>query len=78
MNTGSDSFYTLVLNIICIGVHHTILQILYSLMMAQLNPKIYSPFFSITNISFVQGFLLVFTTTTTGCVPVPVAARSKA
>jgi hypothetical protein len=31
MNTESDSFYISALNIICIGVHHTILQILYSL-----------------------------------------------
>ena len=60
MNTGSDSFYTLVLNIICIGVHHTILQILYSLMMAQLNPKTYSLFFPIRNISFVRRILTGF------------------
>ena len=41
-------------------VLHTILQILYSLMMARLNHKTYSPFFSITNIRFARRILTGF------------------
>jgi hypothetical protein len=60
MNTESDSFYISILNIICIGVHHTVLQMLYNLMMARLNPKTYSPFVSITNVRFVRMILTGF------------------
>jgi hypothetical protein len=60
MNTESDSFHISVLNIICIAVHNTILQILYSLRMAQLNPKTYRSFFSVTNISFDRRILTGF------------------